>query len=66
MSINIELEPEQIDVIMVQELTRQIEDFEENITNGGLAIFDDDQAKDAVHMQEYISALTLVRSWYTV
>ena len=66
MSINIELEPEQIDVIMVQELTRQIEEFEENIANGGLALFDVDQEKDAVHMQEHISALTLVRSWYTV
>lgn len=65
MSINIELEHEQVDVIMVQELTRQIDDFEANKDPSGMTIFDDDPVKDAVLIQQQIDAMRLVREWYT-
>jgi hypothetical protein len=65
MSINIELEHEQVDIIMVQELTRQIDDFEANKHPLGMTIFDDDPAKDAVLIQQQIDAMRLVREWYT-
>ena len=65
MSINIKLEHEQVDAIMVQELTRQIDDFEANKNPPGMVIFDDDPEKDRVIIQEYIDAMRLVSQWYT-
>jgi hypothetical protein len=65
MSINIELEHEQVDAIMAQELTRQIDDFEANKGPSGMTIFDDDPVKDAELIQQQIDAMRLVREWYT-
>jgi hypothetical protein len=50
---------------MVQELTRQIDDFEANKHPPGMTIFDDDPVKDAVLIQQQIDAMRLVREWYT-
>jgi len=65
MSINIELEHEQVDAIMVQELTRQIDDFRANKHPLCMTIFDDDPVKDAVLIRQQIDAMRLVREWYT-
>lgn len=66
--IMIEMEPEQVDAIMVSELKWHIESFGKDLKRRekgeGLSIFDDDPKADVVYLNEYIEAFGLVLDYY--
>lgn len=68
MKVTFEMEDEQVDAILLQELKRSIETFEDDLTareNGdGLCIFDTDPIKDIQTINEYLSALKLIYDYY--
>jgi hypothetical protein len=66
--IMIEMDPEQVDAIIIQELNQAIDLFEQSMElrtrAGGLAVFDNDPIKDVIYIQEHISAIKLVVKYY--
>ena len=68
MKITFEMEDEQVDSIIVQELRRIIDSFENDLEvrseGNGLAIFDNDPVKDVLYIQEYIAAFKLILEYY--
>jgi hypothetical protein len=63
-----EMEPEQVDAVVIQELKNDYEYFKENLEkrsrNEGLAIFDSDPVLDCEHLIEHIYAHELVLAYY--
>jgi len=68
MKYNIEMEPEQVNAIIIQELNQTIDGFKRDLAlrniGEGMAIFDCDLEKDVQCIQEYISALQRVVKYY--
>jgi hypothetical protein len=68
--VMLEMEPEQVDAIIVQELKSELERFEHDVelrANGeGMAIFDNDPMKDVEYILEHIRALKTVLEYYGV
>lgn len=65
----IEVEPEQVDEIVVQSLKEQLEmmekDFEDRAENDGqLGIFSNDRLEDITRIQSHIDAFKKVISYY--
>lgn len=63
-----EMEPEQVDKIIVMELKQHIEwfikDLERRGSGVGMSIFDQDPVKDVEYIEEYIKAFTTVVEYY--
>ena len=63
-----EMEPEQVDKIMVTELKQHIQwfnnDLEKRKSGMGMSIFDQDPVKDVEYIEEYIKAFTTVVEYY--
>lgn len=68
MKITFEMEDEQVDAVILAELSRTLEGFEEDLelrSDGkGIAIFDHDPVKDVLTIQEHIAALKLLSEYY--
>jgi hypothetical protein len=64
----IELEPEQIDAVVIADINSSIEAFEEYLekraNDEGFAIFDSDPIKDVEYLLEHIQAFKLVLEYY--
>lgn len=68
----IEMEPEQVDAIVVAELRSSIDSLEQDLERNQdipeddyLGVFDNDKNLDAARIVEYIEALKLVLSYYS-
>lgn len=68
----IEMEPEQVDAIVVAELKSSIDSLEQDLERNQdipeddyLGVFDNDKNLDAARIVEHIEALKLVLSYYS-
>ena len=67
--VTFEMEPEQVDAIIVQELQWHLETMEKDLenrkNNTGMAIFSTDKDEDIVCLQEHIKSFSDVLKYYT-
>ena len=69
MITTIEIEPEQVDAIIVNELKWAIANFEEDILSyetgkGHISVFDTDPIKDVQMLSEHVAAFKKVLEYY--
>lgn len=66
--VMIEMEPEQVDAILISELKWHIETFSKDLElrekGEGMSIFDNDPKADVVYLNEYIEAFKLVFEYH--
>jgi DNA topoisomerase VI subunit A len=66
--VTFEMEEQQVDSIIIQDIKRNLKEFEEDLElradGKGLAIFHEDPVKDVAQISQYISAFELILDYY--